>query len=487
MRLALWHRLFLAFAALSGIALAGLAAWQQHSFRRGFLQYVDAAALDRLQPAALHLAQAYAAHGGSWEFLREDPQRFVELIEARPLPDTGRRPGPPDGPPPPREGPPGENGPPLPGDDRRPPPPPRGPPDLMPRLLLLDAGGNVVVGNAHAAADAPSLPIQLAAQRIGTLRLAPSPRLSGAADLAFAQAQLRSVALAGAAILLGALLLAFALARWLLAPVRALGAAARALAAGDYARRVATRRGDELGALARDFDHLAATLEQARDARRQWGADLAHELRTPLAILRGEIQALQDGVRAVTPQALDSLSHECDRLAHLVEDLYLLALADAGALDYKFEAVALDALVRETLELQRGACADAGLELEGIVPALPAVRGDSRRLGQLVDNLLANARRYTDPPGRIRVTLLASGAQVRLVIEDTPPGVPASALPHLFERLFRVDASRTRMSGGAGLGLAICRAIVDAHGGRIAARASTLGGLSVTVDLPVAA
>jgi len=104
----------------------------------------------------------------------------------------------------------------------------------------------------------------------------------------------------------------------------------------------------------------------------------------------------------------------------------------------------------------------------------------------LLDNLVTNARRYTDAPGRIRITLLGSGRQVRLVVEDSPPGVPASALPHLFERLYRVDVSRARASGGAGLGLAICRAIVDAHDGRIDARPSALGGLCVVVDLPAA-
>jgi two-component system sensor histidine kinase BaeS len=353
----------------------------------------------------------------------------------------------------------------------------------MPRVLLLDAAGEPVAGNPRVPAAAASLPILLDGKGIGMLRLAPTPQLSGATDLAFARSQLRSALIAGIAVLLGALLLAFALARWLLAPVRALTAGTHALAAGDYSRRIATTRHDELGALARDFDHLAATLEQARDARRQWGADIAHELRTPLAILRGEIQALQDGVRAVTPQALESLNTECERLGHLVEDLYLLALADAGALDYRFEKLDLAGLVRESLDLQRPACADAGLELEAIVSGATNVRGDPRRLAQLLDNLLSNARRYTDAPGRIRVTVHRSGQQVRLVVEDTAPGVPATALPHLFERLYRVDASRTRASGGAGLGLAICRAIVDAHDGRIDARPSALGGLSVIVDL----
>jgi two-component system sensor histidine kinase BaeS len=498
MRLALWQRLFLAFAALSGPALIGFVAWQQHSFRRGFMSYLDESTLSRLETqATARLATAYVEHG-NWDFLRDDPGRFGELIEPRPPRGPEDYPRPPaPGEPPPRDGrapgprdhqdpPPRENG-------ARPPPPPpregpelRGPPDLMPRLLLVDAVGARVVGNPHVPESAPSLPIFSGAQRIGSLRLAPSPQLSGNADVAFAQAQLRSAALAGVAILCAALVLAFALARWLLAPVRALGTGTRALAAGDYTRRIATTRNDELGALARDFDHLAATLEHAREARRQWGADIAHELRTPLAILRGEIQALQDGVRAVTPQALDSLNHECERLGHLVEDLYLLALADAGALDYRFEAVDLADVLRESLDLQRRACADSGLELETILSAAPPVRGDARRLGQLLDNLITNARRYTDAPGRIRITLHGSGRQVRLLVEDTPPGVPASALPHLFERLYRVDASRARASGGAGLGLAICRAIIDAHNGRIEARPSALGGLCVVVDLPVA-
>src|SRR5690606_35620781 len=141
------------------------------------------------------------------------------------------------------------------------------------------------------------------------------------------------------------------------------------------------------------------------EARRRWGADIAHELRTPLSTLRGEIQALQDGVRSPTPQALASLNIECDRLGGLVEDLYQLSLADAGALEYRFEDLDLGDIVRESLAMHRHALADAGLVLEQAIAPTPAVRGDARRLCQLIDNLLANARRYTDAPGRIRVQL----------------------------------------------------------------------------------
>jgi two-component system sensor histidine kinase BaeS len=284
-----------------------------------------------------------------------------------------------------------------------------------------------------------------------------------------------------------ALLLAFALARWLLKPVRELAAGTRALAEGDYARRVGDRRGDELGELARDFNHLARTLEQHRESRRRWGADIAHELRTPLSVLRGEIQALQDGIRSVTPSALNSLNAECERIGSLVEDLYQLSLADAGALEYSFESVDLGELLQEGVDLQKHGFADAGLKLELDVRGGARVRGDTRRLGQLIDNLLANSRRYTEAPGRVRLTLADEAGSVSMVVEDSAPGVPQAALPRLFDRLFRVDASRNRDTGGAGLGLAICRAIVLAHGGSIEATASALGGLRIEVRLPALA
>ncbi|HEX5122876.1 MAG TPA: HAMP domain-containing protein, partial [Rhodanobacteraceae bacterium] len=443
MRLRLWQRLFIAFATLSVLALAGLAVWQQQSFRRGFLGYLDDVALERLQPASVRLAAAYGEHG-NWEFLRDRPDRFGELVDDRRdrardiFRDDGPRdrapPKPLDEPPPPR------------GDERPPPGeggrarPPHGPPGLMPRLALVDASGAHVVGRPDVPPNAPSVAIESQGRAIGALRLAPLPEISDVTDIAFARAQLRNVLVAGVVVLALALALAFALARWLLEPVHALAAGTRALAAGDYTRRIDVARRDELGNLAGDFNDLASTLEQHRDARRRWGADIAHELRTPLSVLRGEIQALQDGVRAPTPAALDSLNAECERLGGLIEDLYQLSLADVGALEYRFERVDLGEIVHDALDLQHRACADAGLALEGESEPLP-IRGDARRLSQLVANLLANARRYTDAPGRIRVEAKATRDGARLVVEDTPPGVPADALPRLFDRLYRVEAS----------------------------------------------
>lgn len=486
----LWHRLFIAFAALSVFALAAFAFWQQQGFRRGFLGYLDEVALERLQPASVRLASAYVENGG-WEFLRDHPDRFGELVGDRrertrgsaPRPEE-RAPPPPDAEPPP---PPGLEAPPPDARDGLPPGARRivrhGPPDLMPRLELVDANGVHIVGRPDVPPDAPALGIEASGVRVGTLRLASLPQPSDAVDIAFAREQLRGASIAAIVVLALALIVAFAFARTLLKPVNALATGTRALAAGDFSRRLDIERSDELGRLAADFNHLAATLEQHRDARRRWGADIAHELRTPLSVLRGEIQALQDGVRAPTPAALDSLNAECERLGALIEDLYELALADAGALEYRFERIDLAGIVADVVDAQCGACAAAGLAIDTAIDAAIPVRGDARRLAQLVANLLANARRYTDAPGRIRVEARAVRGGAALIVEDSAPGVPADALPRLFDRLYRVEGSRSRAAGGAGLGLAICRAIVEAHGGHIVASASPLGGLRVAVAL----
>lgn len=489
MNLRLWQRLFLTFAALASIALAGFVIWQQQAFRKGFLAYLDQAALERLQPVSDRLAQAYDENG-NWDFLRNDTRQFGELI----LPERHRaqrqskrierlR----------------EALPPEAAADvaqRHPPPAWRenereregrrrvleG--SLLSRLLLVDAQGAPVVGDPAIARGSASVPIMLDGERIGSLLLAALPRIRSAADLAFAREQLRNALIAGVAILGLALLLAFALARWLLTPVRELAAGTRALAAGDYTRRMGNRRRDELGALAADFNHLAHTLEQHREARRRWGADIAHELRTPLSILRGEIQALQDGVRTATPAALNSLHAECERMGGLIEDLYQLSLADAGALEYHFEPLDMGEVLAEALETQLPSLEESGLAVATAIASVPPIRGDARRLGQLIDNLLMNTRRYTDAPGRLRIELSAVAGEVILVLEDSAPGVPSDSLELLFDRLYRVDASRNRAAGGTGLGLAICLAIVTAHGGHIAASASALGGLRIEVRLP---
>jgi two-component system sensor histidine kinase BaeS len=343
-----------------------------------------------------------------------------------------------------------------------------------------------VIGNALLDRLSPSTPILVEGQAVGEILLARRPALSDAADLEFAKAQGRAMLWIALGVLALALPLSLWLARQMTKPLRALAQGARKLAAGELATRVSAARGDEVGDLTVDFNRLAETLERHRDLRRDWVADISHELRTPLSVLRGEIHALEDGVRPLDAAAVASLRVEADRLSALIEDLYQLSLSDLGALSYQFESIDLDRVLRDTLDAHQAAFAQQGLSAHVVTPRAREclVRADERRLAQLFGNLLVNAARYTDRPGRVEIVLASEGAHVVVHIDDTPPGVPTEALPRLFERFYRVESSRNRAAGGAGLGLAISRNIVEAHGGEITACASPLGGLRVSVRLP---
>ena len=490
----LWIKLFLALMALSIATLASMYLLQQRAFQRDFLEYVNRLGLERLEQAAVRLAKRYE-EVGDWSFVVRQQRVFYNLVsgypvidDRRPPPPEGRRPEPgPERRPPPDDGPRGVR----PGD-RDEPPRPRPPPTrkidalvFHTRVLLLAPEGHVLIGNPAVPRDSPAVAVMSGNAVIGRLLLAPLPALQSEADLRFARSLTQDTLVAGAFVLAGSLLLAWWLARWLLAPIKALSAGAQQLAAGDFKVRIPVTRKDELGALANDFNQLAEALLRSQQGRREWGADIAHELRTPLSILRGEIQALEDGVRPVNAAALASLQSECSRLTALVDDLYQLALSDAGALEYRLQPLDLGALVGDVAEEHRGALNDAGLTLT--VDPLPKgmmVRGDGQRLAQLFGNLLVNARRYTDRPGQVQLHATRENHQWRIRIEDSPPGVPTALLPKLFERLFRVETSRNRAAGGAGLGLAICRNIALAHGGKISARAGSLGGLAIDVTLP---
>jgi two-component system, OmpR family, sensor histidine kinase BaeS len=511
MRLRLIHRFFLAFAALSVAALLAFALLQQDGFRRGFLDYLDNLSAELISEGSARLADRYVQEG-SWEFLRERPHVLMEALgiadDARsraglsapvsvdwPPPNAmeeDRRPWPRDPmrddrrPPPLREGQQRPRARFLPGDRPRPPPRAADPMDIGGRLTLLDAEGRIVVHGPNRSENARSFDVLVDGTVVGRLLLSPLPHWSGRLDEAFARSQWQRALTGGVAILILALGLAWLLARWLRQPIRALAQGAQALAAGDYAMRVSAGSGDELAELAADFNRLAEALERNRTARRQWGVDIAHELRTPLAILHGEIQALQDGVRAVGPDTLTSLQAETTRLTRLVEDLYQLALSDAGALEYQQAELDLGELLIDVVRTHQPMLRDAGIELTLLdLPArhLP-IRGDARRLHQLFANLIGNSLRYTDRPGKVRLSVSQGRGHWSIHLDDTPPGVPAASLPHLFERLYRVESSRNRASGGAGLGLAIAHNIVAAHAGRIAAHASPLGGLRITIELP---
>jgi two-component system sensor histidine kinase BaeS len=457
-------KLFFAILLTCIVVAVAMATAIRTSFNQGFIGYLNEQEEQRVEALRPTLANAYAKHG-SWEFLRGERRQWFELI---------RPPG-------------------MPMPDQRGERPRRAPPEsdltgLNLRVGLLDAQKQLVAGNPTLNRNAKLKSIEVDGDTVGWIALVPFQQVSTGAAMRFQQQQLKSsLAIGGIAIFLAALV-AWLLARMFIAPIKHIAASTHRLAAGDYATQVTVSSSDELGQLAQDFNHLALTLEKNEKLRRAFMADVSHELRTPVAVLKGELEALQDGVRPLTPAAIQSLQSEVATLGKLIDDLYELSLSDAGAMTYKKRATDVLDVLRATVESFQGRFAQSGLALELAVPAqLAAIcHVDPDRIRQLFSNLLENAARYTDAGGKLVVKGALENRMLTLRFEDTKPGVPDPMLPQLFERFFRVDQSRSRSTGGAGLGLAISRNIVEAHQGRIAASASALGGVCITVTLPLA-
>jgi two-component system sensor histidine kinase BaeS len=445
-----------------------------------FLERQESVVLDMASPV---LAGLYEAEGG-WDFLRERPEDWYGILrQTRPFPpQAGRGPG--------RMG--RQQGQRSPGRDGGPPPdhPLHGlrPLDhlqLRDRLFLLDADRQFLAGAAVAEpTELPLQEIRIDDHTVGWIGFAPMGDVLPPEAQRFLLGQVR-VLTASLVIALGmAALLGFLLARHLSRPVRELANTVTALTHGHYDERAAVAGRDEIGQLAQAVNSLAQTLDSNRSARRRWMADIAHELRTPVAILKGEIEALADGVRQADRRTLSSLGEEVDQLAALVDDLQTLVLSDAGALHLRRERIDLAHLIRQVGEAFRDRLADRKIELEIELPDRWEMMGDAQRLRQLLQNLLENTARYVNTGGWVRISAVEVPDTVCFTVEDSGPGVSTDQLEHLFERFYRVEKGRSRAGGGSGLGLSICRNIVEAHGGRIHAERGGSGGLALVIEMP---
>jgi two-component system sensor histidine kinase BaeS len=352
-----------------------------------------------------------------------------------------------------------------------------------PPLQLQDADGKYLRGDPELpAGHTVRQPIESDGRVVGYLVRARKPVDHEEAEFAHQQAKhlLRIVPVA----LLVAALFAALITALITRPIRVLRGGAEALARREFGTRLPEDRRDELGALAKDFNRLAAALEGYEGRQRQWLADISHELRTPLAVLRGELEAVLDGVRPVDLGAMRSLRQEVGRIESLIRDLQLVSQAESGGLRLHRAATDLGELARRAAERFGERLKARGFELKLGVPAGLMAEVDVQRIEQVLANLLENALTHATAPGPITLTAYADADTVVLSVADAGPGVPPETLSRLFDRLFRVESSRARTSGGAGLGLAICKSIVEAHGGSIGARASSAGGLEVVVRLP---
>jgi signal transduction histidine kinase len=267
-----------------------------------------------------------------------------------------------------------------------------------------------------------------------------------------------------------AVALALAFARGILRPVSALTAAARRMELGDLTQRVAVDSHDEIGQLARAFNAMADGLARTEQLRRTMVTDVAHELRTPLTNLRGYLEAVRDGVTEPRREVIESLYEEAMLLTHLVDDLQDLTLSESGRLTLRREAIdAHSLLTSAALALRPRAC-DAGIDLiVDVAPYLPRVEADPQRIGQVLRNLVANALQYTPSGGTVSLTARRCDDLVAIEVRDTGCGISPEHLPNVFERFYRVDSSRARSTGGAGIGLAVVKHLVEAHGGTVGA------------------
>jgi two-component system sensor histidine kinase BaeS len=368
-------------------------------------------------------------------------------------------------------------------------------------VTLSDLDGTIVFSNDPNMIGQPvkagtlegGTPIQANGQTVGYALFGPpvpgpeDRRDHPPPDAAFLDRVTWATAISAGIAALIALILGVLLARTLTKPVRELTAATQAMAHGALGQRVSADSRDEIGELARSFNQMSADLARASQLRKQMTADLAHDLRTPLSILRGYTEGLQDGRLQGSPTLYTIMHGEVQHLQRLVEDLRVLSLADAGELPLNRRAVDPAALLERT-----GLAYIVQAEQHGVAlrveapPALPSILVDTDRMTQVLNNLVSNALRYTTQ-GEITLSALADDQYVRLQVCDTGSGIAAEDLPYIFDRFYRADKSRQRDdSVASGLGLAITKAIVEAHGGTIAVDSAPGSGTTFTITLAVA-
>ncbi|ABF44274.1 MULTISPECIES: sensor histidine kinase [Deinococcus] len=369
------------------------------------------------------------------------------------------------------------------------PPPQGGGPFLsLSPWLVLDAEQRAVYATPDVApgqrvTDRPAIPITMNGQTIGSLvpsgrQLHPDRR--GEEFLARTARALGWAMLGAAGLAVGMGLL---VARTLLQPLEELRRRIRALQRGEAPAPLQQSSTDEFGEVLEAFGEMHQDVLRNQQARRQLTADIAHDLNTPLSVIAGTLEGILDGTFQPTPQRLERLYRETRHVAQLVNDLRFLALADAGELQIHRQPTDVATLIGEAVANFREVAQRQGVTLDTVLetPA-PTVSLDRVRITQVLQNLLSNALRHTSPGGRVNVSVRADQGQLTVRVEDTGSGIAPEHLPHVFDRLYRADLSRS--SGGSGLGLSICRSIVEAHGGHIQLSSTPGVGTTVTFALP---
>ena len=452
-------KLFLVVFLTSLLAIVVMSTAMRVGFQRGFLGFLNELELRRLGHLEQVIEKAYASEG-NWAFLRSDPRSWqaflagymrAEEIQGSLIPRST--------------------------------PPPS--PTLLARLAVLDADKAFVAGRAPPPPEATLRALEVNNRVVGFLAVAPIQAFTEAAELSFQEHQLRILLMSGVLTAALAAVAAVLLTRLFVRPIRIATRSVRQLAGGRYDLVLPQSSRDDIGRLYADINHLAATMANNERLRREYTSDIAHELRTPLAILRGELEAVEDGVRPMNEQTMASLRAELVQLSRLVDALHQLQLADQGALAYRKHDLDLGEVLQEERARFQERYSAAGISVEIHGDETPVVlNADPDQMSRLFSNLFENTLRYTDRGGRLRIELKREDDSVVVDFMDSSPGVSETDRQRIFERMFRAEGSRNRASGGHGLGLAICQKVVAAHRGHIEARHSPLGGVWMHMRFP---
>jgi two-component system sensor histidine kinase BaeS len=482
-KLSLGKKLFIAMMMTVITVIIFIALLVTYSMRAGFINYILQAELDRFDPFIEALVERHDASNPGWPELRGNRRQLSELIRQT-IPPAG-----------------GPNGQQRPQQGERKPPPRRDgdqkwqprragasdPMSLGRRMAVVDPDQQFIAGAKFNYSNSGLRAIPDANGKIlGYISIIKPGANDNAANAIFLKDQVRVLGLTLFVALLLSAIAAYLLACQFTKPVNRLVSGTDALAKGEYELRLEKTSEDEFGNLVEQFNKLAAQLSAQEKAERQWMSDTSHELQTPIAVLRAEIEAMQDGVRNADEKTLNTLHQSVTRLSALVKDISQLSNAREGRLLVYWTREDISIMAAQAAQKAQGLIDDAGLKLETNLQEGLMAYCDAMRIGQLIDNILTNARRYTNAPGTIKLSVTSDNAQyVTIRVDDSNNCPPEYAREKLFDRFYREDQSRARAKGGSGLGLSICKLIVNAHDGQITTEPSPLGGLAMIIKLPL--
>jgi len=462
-------KLWLAFVGTIALCVLALYLLLHNSLRQGFLDYTSKQSVQRLEILRSVLSNVYREED-SFDGLEANPSRWLNLKEIIFAESDSLF----DGLPPAQSA--EEN---TPRAYYR---------EFVSSISLHDANKKLLLGVNKPNQTLEWIPVAYANQIVGFISFVKPTVVSRQQDQNFIQHQFKIFSIISLFVLVIATIVATLLARRISQPLTGLAQKAHALASGDYSQTIPVASKDEIGQLCTSFNQLSEALAANQQSRALWVADISHEMRTPLSVLKVQIEAMQDGIRPANHENLALLYDKVLGLSNLIDDLFELSLSDVGALSYNKQTISLAPLVKTCIEHFQVKAQTAGLRLTDNIDTTQdyAIVADSDRLQQLFSNLLENSIRYTDAGGEIQVGINTGDTHIVITIDDSSPGVAPEQQDKIFERLFRLENSRSRATGGAGLGLAICKNIVSAHQGKITAGTSALGGLQICIELPKA-